>query len=311
MRHLTQYGVFSWYELLMRLYMLRVNFRESIGGELMQTQAYKALDPSEKNALSYFMGLTTAKLLANRFLDIPWLIHLDSFEQTRLAFGSKKRPDLLGHNRNHQWLVMEAKGRSGSVEPALMPKALIQTQALETVDSYSPFLRVASASFIKSKKTGVLAAQWECPPGISSNPGVKLKIDVQDFFNRYYELFRNLLNDNNQSATSTTGGTPGTLGFITASSLTDGRVSARFEDLAFRTAFFSEFDIQIGLLDQGNNFFLKNTAWYDNLFLEVNQLAKGFITPRLFIAPDGVLIKLGPSWNSENMQKEPDQRANS
>lgn len=307
-RHLSRYGKFSWYELLMRLYMLRVNLRES-KGELVQTEVYKTLDPSEKNAISYFMGLTMAKLLANRFLDVPWLIHLDSFDVTRLTFGSKKRPDLLGHNRSKQWLIMEAKGRSGKVEKGLMPKALIQTQAVDTVDRYSPFMRVASASFIKTKKSGVLAAQWECSVGSASEPGVKLKLDSRAFLNRYYELFRNLLDSNSPEDGTTTGVGLGTLGFLITSAQTSKDTPVGDRALVFRIADFPEFDIRIGLLDRSNEFLLENKAWYNALFSNENDNAiRGFFAPDTFIAPDGILIRLGPSWNSENMGKEPNER---
>lgn len=309
-RHLTRHGVFSWYELLMRLYILRVNFRESLGGELTQTEVYKALDPSEKNAISYFMGLTMAKLLSNRFLDVPWLIHLDSFDKTRLAFGSTKRPDLLGHNRHHQWLIMEAKGRSGRVEPALMPKALRQTLAVDTVDKASPFLRVASASFIKSKKSGILTAQWGCPVGNSIAPGVKLEMSTQDFLNQYYELFRNLLNGNNQGATGAAAANLSTVSFVSGRTLAGDSIAENRQEFVFRTASFPEFDIQIGLLDQGNDFLLKNPTWYDNLFALQNDANLGPLTQGTFIAPDGVLVQLGQSWNTDNMRKEPSERTN-
>lgn len=40
--------------------------------------AYKRLDPSEKSAVSYFLGMTQAKITSEMLLGVPYLVHLDA-----------------------------------------------------------------------------------------------------------------------------------------------------------------------------------------------------------------------------------------
>ena len=45
-------------------------------GELRRTEAFAALDPTEKGAVSYFLGMAICKLFASRVLNVQWLLHL-------------------------------------------------------------------------------------------------------------------------------------------------------------------------------------------------------------------------------------------
>jgi hypothetical protein len=45
----------------------------------VKTAAYRRLDASEKSAVSYFLGMTQAKIMCGRLLRAPHLIHLDAY----------------------------------------------------------------------------------------------------------------------------------------------------------------------------------------------------------------------------------------
>jgi hypothetical protein len=107
---LVRFGFYSMFELLYRASILFANLREDGLGYLTKSDAFKALDPSEKGALSYFFGLTTAKLFAEKHLGVSWLMHLDVYKAQLhpvVTHRGKVKPDLLGRDAQNQWVVIE------------------------------------------------------------------------------------------------------------------------------------------------------------------------------------------------------------
>lgn len=66
--HLMRFGPFSAFEIVYRAALVFANLKERADGNITRSEAYDGLDPSEKSAVSYFLGLTTAKLIADRLL---------------------------------------------------------------------------------------------------------------------------------------------------------------------------------------------------------------------------------------------------
>ncbi len=56
--HIQQHGVFSMFEIAYRSAILYANLVESDGGGIVRSSAYEGLDPSEKSAISYLLGMT-------------------------------------------------------------------------------------------------------------------------------------------------------------------------------------------------------------------------------------------------------------
>ena len=64
---------------------------------LHATAAFKNLDPSERGAINYFLGMIVYKLIAAKLLDTPWLLHLDVYHsRLRPELRNGSRPDLVG-----------------------------------------------------------------------------------------------------------------------------------------------------------------------------------------------------------------------
>ena len=78
-RHVFQFGISSIFEIGYRGCLIYANLKQD-GPHLLRSDAYVALDPSEKSAVSYFLGLTSAKLMSERYLEVPWLMHLDVYQ---------------------------------------------------------------------------------------------------------------------------------------------------------------------------------------------------------------------------------------
>jgi hypothetical protein len=81
--HVFRHGNASAYEAIFRWSMVRMALhqRGAHGQKLVRTDLFKQMDPTEKGAVNYFIGLLTCKLFASRLLDAPWTLHLDVFRQ--------------------------------------------------------------------------------------------------------------------------------------------------------------------------------------------------------------------------------------
>jgi hypothetical protein len=116
-RHLTLHGQYSIFEILHKIFMLYGYLKDGAHGRLRRTRAYEALDPSEKSAISYFLGLMSAGLFSSKLLGVRYLCHLDVYRyfpdpKYRVDpefFLGKKKPDLVGLNKAGEWVAIEGR----------------------------------------------------------------------------------------------------------------------------------------------------------------------------------------------------------
>ena len=108
--YVFQHGRASLYEALFRLSSMRMLLEQRAPGarRFHRTNAAKTLDPSEKGAVHYFLGLTLCKLFADKLLGAPWLLHLDVFRDrlNPTLLQGRSRPDLVGLTFNGGWVAM-------------------------------------------------------------------------------------------------------------------------------------------------------------------------------------------------------------
>jgi hypothetical protein len=137
-------------------------------GRWAMTSGYRRLDPSEKRAVSYFLGMTQAKVTCEQLLRAPHLIHLDAYLALIGKPSRASRPDLIGLNlpRLDCAIAVEAKGRSRSRTDEVTDAAKQQAQSLPGVLSTSSAIRVASVASFDSR--GCWEAYLEDPPARSA-----------------------------------------------------------------------------------------------------------------------------------------------
>jgi hypothetical protein len=94
--HVFRHGQSSVYEAIFRWAMVRMALQQRgpRGQKLVRTDAFKHMDPTEKGAVNYFLGLIVCKLFASKLLDSPWTLHLD-------VFRAVLNPRLLGGRSRH------------------------------------------------------------------------------------------------------------------------------------------------------------------------------------------------------------------
>lgn len=290
-RYVYRHGLYSMYELLYRALIVRSNLKEDNHGYLVKSQTYLELDASEKSAVSFFIGLTSAKFLSEHLLGVKWLLHYDKYYRRLNIVNSSKRsrPDLIGSLPvnilgNNGWVIIEAKGRTGIKTNGLIQKAKYQTSLVQTIQNSTNLLRIASASYFIKNEFNIY---WEDPEGENNERQELIKIEFRnsDLINRSYGIAQSILNSNN-----------------------DNRIE-RINGDTFIVADLRILDISIGIKQEIHE--MLKSERYDNI-LEIEKIVEKVgineTDANLYIGNDGVLVKCGKTWSSEEMMKEPDER---
>ena len=179
-----RYGVYSRAELVSRLFQVVANLDPS-NGCLARSPAYLGLDPSEKSAISYYCGMTLAKLIAEELFAVPFLQHIGSYPPPSVQYQTTLRPDLAGLDASGRWYVVEAKGRSNDANSDVLLKAKRQTMAVRCVNGASPRLRLA---VVTDFPRGVLRVQLEDPEDAEGVP-VDWDVSVEQTLLLHYALY--------------------------------------------------------------------------------------------------------------------------
>lgn len=116
-------------------------------GHWSMSRFYVRMDPTEKGALSYFLGMAMAKVAATELLGVHHLVHLDTFLEAGGLPRSGRRPDFLGLSRNREVIAaIESKGRSDLLTANAVLKAKAQSHSIPTPLGL-PALSVASLAW--------------------------------------------------------------------------------------------------------------------------------------------------------------------
>lgn len=189
MTGVTAFGRFSLSEMLFRVNMLYANLMETPSGELTKSPLYINLDPTEKGAVSYFLGMVVSKVIADRYFQTPWLVHLEKLKSIiTFAPWTGYRPDLLGRTDREEWIVLEAKGRSGAYSQEALTKAKKQTRAVRRVGGQYPVLRAASEAYFKPDLAVDLV-----DPETFDDDAFDVEISPEAFISAYYDPLRSLV----------------------------------------------------------------------------------------------------------------------
>ena len=279
--HVVGYGLCSDWEIIYRAAIVYANLTQGVGGYIHKSAAYIGLDPSEKGAVSYFLGLMSAKLLSERYLDVPWLLHLDRYRDlldVELASG-RSRPDLVGRSLQDKWIALEAKGRSDKLGSGIVDGAVSQARRVTGICGGEPEMRIGLACYFDN---GRFMIDWRDPPSDRESV-TKPSPSTERFLAAYYAPFVELLKRH---------------GADVAVEATGGR---RFVITAL-----SDADMVVGL----DGAIIDATSYSDSLktLADGDQRPSASADPHQKIGRDGVLVRLGPRWSDERMTLQPQER---
>lgn len=268
--HIVQYGEYSLLEIVYRAAMIFANLRQDEAGQIRRSEAYDGLDPSEKGAISYFVGLTMAKVFAQSTLNVPWLMHLDVYrDELKVALAGQSRPDLVGLTVDGKWVTIEAKGRTNSFKMGTLNNAKLQTQMLSTIKGEEPALRVGMVTHFGD---GRLQFRVSDPPIDEQQHRVDLPLTRAQLIEGYYRPFRTFLSTSEETV--------------------------ELKGERFRIAHADVTDLEVGLTErwiQGN---------VPDITIEEDQGGGD----EYYVGRDGILVRLGPMWSPSNMALEPQSR---
>ncbi len=190
--YVFQHGDASTYEAIFRWSLTRMALEQSSPAayRLRRTEAAKTLDPTEKGAVNYFLGMTFCKLFAAKLLDTPWVLHLDVFgEKLNSVLTGRSRPDLIGQEHGAgRWHAFECKGRISRPDKTVKEKAKGQAQRLVSVNGVACSLHIGAITHLKND---VLQFYWRDPAPEQGQP-----IEVilpRDVWRYYYEPITQLV----------------------------------------------------------------------------------------------------------------------
>mgnify|MGYP000642797035 CR=1 FL=1 len=267
----VRHGQYSFFEIVFRAATVFANLKQADTGHIVKSAVYDGQDPSEKAATSYFLGLLVAKLLADAYLDVHWLMHLDVYRHrvTALLTG-RSRPDLIGRSAAGHWAVLESKGRTGVYDADAAVTAKAQAGQITTIGGVVPWIRVAVQAHFSA---GVLSANWEDPERDEST-SAHIDVSDEDLISAYYRPFERMIEESGER-----------------------REMLRIGQREYDAVRLRDADMTVGLLrnrrPQGQAGPLARRAHPDARTTE---------------GADGVLVRLGPSWDEATMLLEPQQR---
>jgi len=192
--YVFQHGDASAYEALFRWSLLRMALEQSsiAAYRLRRTSAARTLDPTEKGAVNYFLGMTFCKLFAAKLLETPWLLHLDVFRpQMNPVLTGRSRPDLIGvQTGTGQWHGFECKGRVSQPGATAKSKAKDQALRLVSVNGTPCTLHVGAITYYRND---VLQFYW-CDPAPRERNGIDVRI-AANAWRHYYAPVVHLIHD--------------------------------------------------------------------------------------------------------------------
>lgn len=199
-RYVFRHGSASVYEALFRLSLVRMSLEQSgpRGRVLRRTEAAKSLDPTEKGAINYFLGMAVAKLFAAELLEVPWMLHLDVFRpDLNAVLAGRSRPDLVGQDASGRWVALECKGRVSPPQEDAKAKAKEQARRVVSIDGASPTFAIGAITYFRND---VLQFFWRDPKPDQIAKS-RFSINATDtMWDHYYALARGLLLNTNTMA---------------------------------------------------------------------------------------------------------------
>ena len=279
LRHIHYHGTFSKHEIAYRTAIIYANLMQR-GNSIVRSSAYEGLDPSEKSAISYYLGMTLTKAFLEHELDVPYLMHVDVYrERFKVQFRGNLRPDLFGRDSKGNWIVAEAKGRTNGHSTKALDKAKAQAKQITSIDGSKPIVRLGC---VASFQHGQLRLVADDPPADESEARkVDLSITTEEFLFDYYAPFRAMLDPS-----------PDELQGEPAQVVT-------FKNQRIEALHFEPLDLVVGLVENSTG---RHTEATD--LRPARQASENS-----FLGKDGIFVELGSSWNDAMMASEPQLRS--
>lgn len=188
-------------EIIGLFYLVNAYTTELGSGNLQVSRLFLELEQSEKATVSYRLAMACAHLVAQRVLGITWSQHLSFLVKqgtAHLRSGRKQQGDLVGRDASGYWHVVEAKGRSHTIDRFLRSHAKSQAQRVLLVKGKRPLTYCTALTNLARKP---IMVEFNDPdPGedfrdLGGETIVDIELDDLSFTREYYSLIRHLFQE--------------------------------------------------------------------------------------------------------------------
>ncbi len=196
------------YEVVFRVALIRMSLNETYidelkgeGGEknkikkkrFVSSETFDEFDPSEKGGVSFFLGMTMAKMVAEKYFQTPWVMHYDVYKNNGrydIDIEPGEKPDLFGLGEAKDvWNIFEAKGSSDGYSSRATQKGKKQKRRIKHINNCE--IKTSNVvQFYFGGKEKILRIDLADP---EVDKGESVQINYRKYFCEYYGLICNLI----------------------------------------------------------------------------------------------------------------------
>lgn len=243
-------------------------------GDVTLPRGYNALDPSEKNVLSYWMGMTMAKVMAEHFFRVPRLSHAFALKKIDVLTLQDEEsgilPDFVGHDEDLNWYSIEAK--CYKIRASDTTREKWKGQALQIAQVYGSDRVTHCYCFTKLKPK--FSVELVDPPAQKGIDGKEIKVDALKMQNFYYRPFLEFFGERKNVDTHL---------------YVDDKQGIKYKEVAFNPI--SKTKYYIGIMLE-----ILDKVKKDELVMGLHSIeldkVKNFVTSDTYIGSDGIAVKL-------------------
>lgn len=169
------------YEIIHKIFLIKTSLKNNLN-YLEKTDLYEGMDPTEKGFTSYFLGMTSTKLFAEKYMETPYLWDVSNALEAISYLPGNSRPDLIGLSLKNKWIVAEAKGRTNGFDNTALIKAKNQSRMISTINGALPLYRFGSESYFNP----YLSMELIDPP--AEDEAIDIDFNVDHALIKYYEI---------------------------------------------------------------------------------------------------------------------------
>lgn len=172
-------------EMAWRVLMVDTNLTETQSG-WERSNAYDRLDPSEKGAVSYFLGMVQSHLVATKVMGFTHLVHVDRLLVDAGQRLTRSRPDFVAVNASSglsrgYGATWEAKGRTRAFDGEALRRAKDQAMRTVMISGLSRWESIGSEAYFDAT-----TELWEAALCDPEPTGPTLSLGLQGYLRCYY-----------------------------------------------------------------------------------------------------------------------------
>ncbi len=153
---------------------------------------YRGVGSTMRGAMSFILGNTFCALIAEKELNIPWLVDVEALSHHyHVQFRGTRRAEFIGRTSSRRWFAFEAKGRSYCPPDSALDYWKDQADSVRRINGQRPEAKIVSATYASNDNQ--IHSIWRDPP---ADEGEDAEFSDETFFQSYDTPIMNLMDNN-------------------------------------------------------------------------------------------------------------------